>query len=298
MRLPLTTIRAALAAFAITTSLPDAGRAAEAETRAFEDASKLVTIGGSLTEIVYALGEEDRLVARDTTSVYPAEALRLPDVGYMRQLSPEGVLSVGPSAILALADSGPPETIAVLKKASVPIVIVPESFDRQGILRKIRIVGGALDIGKEAEALAARIDADLRSVERRAAAIAERKRVMFILTMQGGRIMASGTGTAAAGMIAMAGGVNAVEGFAGYRQLTEEAVIDARPDVILMMDRAGAPALPADQLFANAALATTPAAGSHALIHMDGAYMLGFGPRTADAVRDLSAALYGAAMAN
>ncbi|TIQ53378.1 MAG: hemin ABC transporter substrate-binding protein, partial [Mesorhizobium sp.] len=67
-------------------------RAAEG-TEVFTNPSKIAAIGGSITEIVFALGEEDRLVARDSTSRYPEAALKLPDVGYMRQLSPEGVLS-------------------------------------------------------------------------------------------------------------------------------------------------------------------------------------------------------------
>ena len=124
----------------------------------FHDASRLVTIGGSITEIVYALGEESRLVARDSTSIYPAAALSLPDVGYMRALSPEGVLSVDPSAILALEGSGPRDAIDVLAKASVPLVMVPETFDRDGILDKIRIVGAALDAQAKADALAAKVE--------------------------------------------------------------------------------------------------------------------------------------------
>ena len=59
--------------------------------------ARLLSIGGSVTEIVHALGQGDRLVARDTTSTYPPEVTDLPDVGYARALSPEGVLSVDPS---------------------------------------------------------------------------------------------------------------------------------------------------------------------------------------------------------
>ena len=78
-------------------------------------AVRVLSIGGSVTEIIYALGEQDRLIARDTTSSYPAEAKNLPDVGYMRALSPEGILSVDPQLIIAEDGSGPPETIAVMR---------------------------------------------------------------------------------------------------------------------------------------------------------------------------------------
>ncbi len=264
----------------------------------FDDPSRIAAIGGSITEIVFALGEQDRLVARDSTSVFPPEAMELPDVGYMRQLSPEGVLSVNPGGILALEGSGPKETIDVLKKASVPYIEVPETFDHEGILTKIRAVGKALGVDGKAEALAADVDAKLGQAEARTASVKKRKRVLFILSMQGGKVMASGVDTAANGIITLAGAVNAVEGYSGYKQLTEEAIVEARPDVILMMSRAGDHAAADGEILAHPAIASTPAGQAGKIVRMDGAYMLGFGPRTADAIHDVSVALYGDALAD
>lgn len=268
-----------------TLALPAAGIAQD-------DPQRIVAIGGSLTEIVYALGEEDRLIARDTTSVFPREALELPDVGYMRALSPEGVLSVDPDLILTLEGAGPPEAMEVIRSASVPVVTVPESFDREGVLAKVEAVGEALGRQGEADTLAARIDADIRAAEAMADGVDEPARVLFILSMEGGRVLASGTGTAADGMIRLAGGENAITAYPGYKQLTDEAIVTAAPDVILMMDRGGNldPA-PVD-LSAQPALSATPAAEAGRVIRMDGAFLLGFGPRTADAAKKLSAALY------
>ncbi|WP_034658655.1 hemin ABC transporter substrate-binding protein [Chelativorans sp. J32] len=264
----------------------------------FEDPSRLVTIGGSLTEIVYALGEEHLLVARDSTSMFPQQAMELPDIGYMRQLSPEGVLSVAPTAILALEGSGPPDALDVLARASVPLVLVPETFDRDAILRKIRIVGSALGKDEEAEKLAAKVGAEIDQAEALTKDVAERKRVLFILSNQGGRILASGTGTAADGIIRMAGAINAVGVFPGYKQLSEEAIIEAQPDLILMMNRGEGLDIGEEDLLANPAIAATPAGRNKAIVRMDGGYLLAFGPRTGDAVRDLAAALYGTGIAN
>lgn len=271
------------------------GQAAEG---VLPDRSRIAAVGGSITEIVYALGEEKALVARDSTSVFPEAALKLPDVGYMRALSPEGVLSVNPSGILALEGSGPKEAVDVLKKASIPLITVPEGFSHEGIVAKIRIVGKALDAEAKAETLAKEVSEQLSAAETLTADIPEgqRKRVLFILGMQGGKIMASGSGTAADGIIALAGGVNAVEGFTGYKQLTDEAAITARPDVILMMDREGELAIDDSELYGHPAIASTPAGQARQVIRMDGAYLLGFGPRTANAVKDLAAALYGDAV--
>ncbi|WP_287060289.1 hemin ABC transporter substrate-binding protein [Mesorhizobium sp.] len=266
-------------------------RAAEG-TEVFADPSKIAAIGGSITEIVFALGEQDRLVARDSTSNYPEAALKLPDVGYMRQLSPEGVLSVNPSGILALHGSGPKETVDVLKKTSIPFIEVPERYDHEGILEKIRIVGKALGADAKADALAAEIDAKLKAAEKQTSAIKDRKRVLFVLSMRGGKILASGGDTAADGIIRLSGGVNAIDGYSGYKQLSDEAVITARPDVILMMNNAG-PGVSDDELFANPSILSTPAGAARKVVRMDGGYLLGFGPRTADVIRDLAASLYG-----
>lgn len=263
------------------------------EVKPFADTSRLVSIGGSLTEIIYALGEEGRLVARDQTAVYPEAALKLPDVGYMRQLAPEGVLSVNPTALLIIEGSGPKETLDVLTKGSVEIVTVPEGFSHEGILEKVRVVGKALGVDAKAEELATKLDAELKSAEAITANVPERKRVLFILSMQEGKVMASGSDTAADGIIKLAGGVNAVEGYSGYKALTDEAIVTAKPDVILMMSREGGHVVTDEALFAQAGIAMTPAAASKAVVRVDGAYALGFGPRTASAIVDLATALYG-----
>lgn len=273
---------------------PPATRADEV-TGPLPDPSRIVAIGGSVTEIFYALGEEGRLIARDSTSVYPEAAFKLPDIGYMRQLSPEGVLSVNPSAIIALEGSGPKEAVEVLKKAKVPYLTVPETFDRNGIVEKIRIVGAAIGAEQKAAELAASVDKDLTAAEARAAGIAKHQRVLFILSVQDGKILASGTGTAADGIIRLAGGDNAITEYQGYKQLSEEAIATANPDLILMMNRGGDHGPSDEELLSHPAIASTPAGQNKRLLRMDGAYLLGFGPRTAAAAHDLAVALYGQA---
>lgn len=279
-----------------TSLMPVAGVGSNAqaqEVAAFADSSRLVSVGGALTEIVYALGAGDRLIARDRTSTYPALAKELPDIGYMRQLTSEGVLSVAPSAMLVVEGSGPPETMDVLKRASVPMLVVPDTYTPDGIAEKITMVGEALGLSGEAAALSAKVRGDLQAVATAGAAVKDKKRVLFVLSFQGGRIMASGQGTAADAMIQLAGGINAVEGYQGYKHLTDEALEQAAPDLILMMDT-GSPTQNTDQaaILNNPAVAATPAGQSKAVVKMDGLYLLGFGPRTAQAARELSVKLY------
>ena len=294
----------ALAIFAVSTpfvlpaTLPDGAsfvRAVAAQEMQKADTSRLISVGGAITEIIYALGEEGKLVGRDSTSLYPEAATKLPDVGYMRQLSPEGVIAINPSAIIAVEGSGPPETLAVLKDANIPFQTVAETYDRDGILSKIRAVGDFLGVPEKASVLSEKVKADLDAAVTDAAKRpeSERKRVIFILSTQGGKIMASGTGTAADGIIALSGAINATGTFPGYKPLTDEAIIEAKPDVVLMMTRSGGHAASDDELFAHPALSLTPAARSRTVVRMDGLHMLGFGPRTASTVRELNAAIYG-----
>lgn len=267
---------------------------AQQAVKPFADPSRLVAIGGSLLEIVYALGEEDKLVARDSTGLYPPEAAALPDVGYMRALSPEGVLAVNPSALLVVEGSGPPEALDVLEKGSIPYVTVPDTFSHAGILEKVRIVGEALGIDEKAEALAAELDGQLQVAEAATMDIpdAERLKVLFVISAVDGKIRAAGTGTAANGMIELAGAINPLARMNGYQTLTDEAILTANPDVVMMMDNPNNADLPA-LLAANTAMAATPAIQNDRIIRIEGAFLLGFGPRTPAAILEVAHQLYG-----
>ncbi|MBT8155625.1 ABC transporter substrate-binding protein [Epibacterium ulvae] len=255
-------------------------------------AGDVVSVGGAVTEIIYALGEEDRLLARDTTSRFPAAAEGLPDVGYIRALSAEGVLSIGPKLIVAAEGAGPAEAVDLLKAASVAYVEIPEDYTVDGVGAKILAVGAALGVEDKAEALAADVLAQLNTVAAEVAAqTTDPKRVMFVLSTQGGRIMAGGQGTSADAIIAMAGGKNVMQSFKGYKAVTNEAVAAAAPDVIVMMDRGGDHGGSNAELWSMPALTETPAAAADAVVRMDGQLLLGFGPRVADAVLRLHQAL-------
>src|SRR5262249_2788478 len=162
----------------------------------------------------------------DTTSVFPAQVLKdKPNVGYMRQLSAEGVLGMAPSLILAIESAGPKETMAVLQSAKVPLVVVPDAFTGDGIIEKGRVVAAAAGVAARADCVIAGIRADLDALDRIKASIAAPKRVLFVLSFVNGRAMVSGRSTAADGIIRMAGAVNAVADYEGYKAVSDEAVV-------------------------------------------------------------------------
>ncbi|MGR3506766.1 MAG: heme/hemin ABC transporter substrate-binding protein [Paracoccaceae bacterium] len=257
------------------------------------DQVRLLTLGGSVTEIVVALGAENQLVARDSTSTYPPSVMDLPDVGYVRALSPEGVLSVAPELILSERGAGPTETIAALEAAGVEFVTMPDDPTPQGVLNKIDAVAMALRLPDAGAALRQDVAAGLAAATARATAVTDRQRVLFVLSLQSGRVMVGGEGSSAEGIIELAGGVNAATGFDGYKQMTDEAVIAAAPDLILMMDREGDLAISTEDVQAHPALGLTPAGQNGNVLRMNGMLLLGFGPRTPAAATALHAALYG-----
>ena len=143
-----------------------------------QDTSRIVSIGGAVTEILYALGLEKRIVAVDTTSLYPPRALHeKPNVGYMRQLSPEGVLGLGPSLILATEGAGPKETMAVLEAARFRSCSCPITFTGEGIVEKIALIAQATGAGRARRCLAERVQADLDALGELRARIAQPARV-------------------------------------------------------------------------------------------------------------------------
>jgi iron complex transport system substrate-binding protein len=266
---------------------------ASGRTITINDTGRVVSIGGAITEILYALGRGDRIVAVDTTSVHPPQALKEhPNVGYQRQLSPEGVLGMRPSLVLAVEGAGPKEAVAVLERAGVPFVLVPDRHTGEGVLDRIKLVAKAMDAGERGDCLAGAVKADLDALARLRSGVATPARVLFVLSMAGDRLLVAGGNTAADGIIRLAGAVNAITGYDGYKAVTDEAIIGARPDAILVMQRSGQHAITADSLFAHPAFRMTPAANRNALIAFDGLYLLGFGPRTAAAARDLALRLY------
>lgn len=255
--------------------------------------ARVVSIGAAVTEILYALGLEDRVAGVDTTSVFPPRALRdKPAVGYMRALSAEGVLSVGPDLILAVDGAGPHDTIDLLAKASVPLVSIPNDPRPDAIPERIRKIAAIMGVPARGEALAKAVAQDIAQVAGTVAALdGPPRRAMFLLSLAEGKVMVGGGGTIADGMIALSGATNVFHHIHGYRQVSNEAIIEAAPDAVIMMARGGH-AMSPDTVFAHPAFALTPAAKSRAFIAMDSAYLLAFGPRAAHAAHDLARRLH------
>lgn len=276
---------------AVTLGLGAMAAAAALPARA-QTPPRLVSVGSALTEIVYALGAEGLLVGVDTTSQYPAAAQALPQVGYMRALSAEGVLSLKPTLVIATTAAGPATTLDQLRATGVEVIVLPDLYDYDSVIAKIAAVGRLT--GKQAEAVAmiARGRADMAALTARLAKATGKPRVLFLLSMGGGAPQAAGKDTAADGIIRLAGGANAIDGYAGYRPLTPEAVIASRPDVVLVTRQTAQAMGGAQAVLDQPALRQTPAGRAGKVLEFDTLLLLGFGPRTPQAALELAMALH------
>lgn len=270
---------------------------------AAERTPRLITVGGGITEVVYALGAQVQLVGTDTTSSYPSAALATPKVGYMRQLSAEGVLALRPSALVAGTDAGPPVVLDQLRSAGVRVELVESDHSWEEVRRKVAAVGRAAGRVELAQALQARLDAQWAAVQQRVKqqvrqrASAEPPRVLFVLPHSGAP-MVSGEATAAHAMIGLAGARNAMGGFQGYRPMTAEAMAAAAPDLILITTEGLTAVGGAETFWQRPELALTPAfrrrAQAQTLLHFGALELLGFGPRLPQMVQRLHLAVVGA----
>ena len=244
----------------------------------------VISIGGDITEIIYALGKIDQVIGRDTTSFYPPSVTSLPDIGYVRQLGAEGLLSLSPDLIIASSESGPPEVVEQIKQTGIPFVMAEEGFDMPSLLSRIDTIGKTLDAELEAEELAQSVIEKMKVVNKKLAEVSNKPKVLFLMSASDGTPMAAGTETAADSIIKLAEGENIFSHQSGYRAYSYEALAAAEPDVIMMMEHSLASLGGIDAIQKHPALGMTPAALTKNIIAIDGLFLLGFGPRLPEAV--------------
>ena len=271
------------------------GAATRARAASAAKARRIVTIGGAITETVYALDAGDELVGVDTTSLYPDAATRLPSVGYARALSAEGLLSLRPTLILASVEAGPPVVLRQLEATRVPLHVLDAGHRFEGLLARTRRVAQLIARPEAGEALARRLADAWAATERRVQAlqgVTEGPRVLFVLSHAMNQMRIAGRGTAAHAMIGYAGARNAFAAVEGFRPLTPEAAVAAAPDLILVTTQGLEAAGGVDGLLKAPGLAATPAGRARRVVAQEALILLGFGPRLPEAVAALAQQLH------
>ena len=240
--------------------------------------SKIVVAGGSITEIVYFLGMEDKLVGVDITSNFPKEAKKLKSIGYLRNLSIEGILSLSPGLVLAEEDIGPPIIVNQLRKTSIDLRIIKEKYDLNGIHNKILCVSKILDASLDDNENYVKFKNKFNRVKKLKKN--NSKKILLILMMRGSSPVVAGKNTSGQGFIDMTGHENSMSDLNGWKPVSSEEIIKKNPDYIIITKRAFKNFSSLDQFLSIPGISSTIAAKKKNIIVKDGMSMLGFGPRT------------------
>nr|HRJ73367.1 ABC transporter substrate-binding protein [Terrimicrobiaceae bacterium] len=197
-----------------------------------------------------------------------------------------------PTVVFVTEDAGPPEVLQQIASAGVKVVRLTNEHTAAAAAERIRQIGREVNKTEEADKLAGALEADVLRADSLAAGMGARPRVLFIYARGGGVMNVSGTGTSADAIIAMAGGVNAVQEYANYKPLTAEGAVAAAPDFILVTTRGLESSGGVEGLLRQPGLALTPAGKAGRVIAMDDLYLLGFGPRLGQAAGELCIQLH------
>lgn len=258
------------------------------------DSSRIVSIGTSVTETIISLGARDRLVGvDDSSSEYLPEVAELPKVGPRTTLSAEGILSLKPTLVIMTNDTGPPQVIEQLRGAGVTVLALSANYNVDAVKEKVRTIARALKLDAQGETLAHGIDLDMAEVAELQRQVKSQPKVMFV-----GRgpnmpnATMSGTGTTIDEMIRLAGGVNPMNSFQGFREMTDEAVVAAAPDVLLMTDKSFERSGGIEGVLKFPGVALTPAGRDRRIVHVSDMYFQGFGPGVGHAIASLTFALH------
>lgn len=244
-------------------------------------AERVVSVNGTVTEIICALGLENTLVGTDITSTYPESVLKVPKVGHNRTVSAEGVLSLNPTVLVGYTSDLSAQTKDQLK--TVKQLLYPQDYTIEGTKNLIRKMATDFNKKDQGELLVKELEKDLTAFKKPAT----KKKILFIYARGAGTMMVSGTGTSVDAMIKLAGLENAASGFNDYKPLTTEALITANPDVILMFDSGLKSMGGIDGVLEVQGVSLTKAGQSKKIISMDGQFLSGFGPRLGKALQEL-----------
>lgn len=247
-----------------------------------------VSVGGAITEAIYALGAGGYLVATDTTSYFPAEAEKTAKVGYQRALSSEGILSVKPDVLVLSHEAGPPKVLEQLSDSGLQVHRMPPSTSLEGVYQVLARLGDLLERPQAASALLARLKQQESTLGAERDRLDQPPRVLFFMQHGGGSPMVAGRDTAADSILTLSGAINAAGGFSGYKPLTPEAMVQAQPDFILTTEQGLQQLGGVRAIQQLPGVSLVPGGQADRIVAMDTLLLLGFGPRTLEAALQLN----------
>lgn len=260
------------------------------------NSERWVIAGGSITELVYAIGAGNKVVGVDETTSYPEQTQALPHIGYWKQLSTEGILSLRPSTFVTWDDAEPKMVLRQLAQHNVKVISLPRTpATFELMLKNIRTLAISLDKQKEAEALIGSLQSRLAVINAKNSQIKQKVKVMFFLSPGGGIPQVAGKTSVADAILHLAGGEN-IATHENYRIYSAEAIIAANPELIVITTQSQKNQT--GGLRASEGLASVPGVSmtqawkNQRIIEIDQSLILGMGPRIVDAVELLHQQFY------
>jgi iron complex transport system substrate-binding protein len=196
-----------------------------------DDPRRVISLAPSITEIVYALEQGNRLKGVTRHSDYPPEAVKLPKVGSYVRLDIERIVALNPDLCIATQDGNPKAIIDRLASLKIPVYVVnPHNLDT--ILETILEIGTILNTGDRAKTLTTRMRSRIQRVKSRVAQVNYRPRVFFQIGIS--PIVSAGTDTFIHELIELAGGINLAKGWLAYPRFSREQVLALEPEVFII----------------------------------------------------------------
>jgi iron complex transport system substrate-binding protein len=267
------------------------------------DTSRVLALDvhGTLSRTVFELGLGDSVVGRDLSTGF-AEAADLPLVTQDgHDLNAEAILGLDPTVVLTDTSLGPWDVVLQVRDAGIPVVVTDARRGLDNTAALTQQVAEALGVPEAGAALARRTEEQVAAVTARIADVApaeqrDRLRTVFLYVRgQSGVYYMFGEGSGADSLIDAVGGYDVAEeiGWEGMRPVTDEGIIAAQPDLVLMMTKGLESAGGVDGLLERLpALASTPAGEHRRFVDMADSEVLGFGPLTASVLDALAVAIY------
>lgn len=248
-------------------------------------AQRIVVAGGSLTELIYAMGAGNRVVGVDETTSFPPQTDALPHIGYWKQLSSEGILSLRPDSFITWQDAGPQLVFDQLRAQKVQVITlprIPATVDQ--MYANIDTLAESLGAQEQGKTLINDLRQRLAKVAHSSASKAAPVKALFILSAGGSAPQVAGKGSVADAVMTLAGAQNVAK-HPQYRSYSAEALIAANPEVIIVTSQMIGGDL--NRLSTIAGITHTAAWKNQRIVIIDQALILGMGPRVADAVETL-----------
>lgn len=250
--------------------------------------SRVVVLANGVAEIIEALGGRAILVGRDISSSEKSMTA-IPIVTSGHQIISEKTLALKPDLVIIDASSGPKAAIDQIKAAGIRVVQTPESWTLSDIDKKIAAVAMAIGAEKAGADLIAKFHKSFAKSK-----AATQARVVFLYLRGTSSIyLIGGPGSGADSLIAAVGATDVGAAMLphAFNTLTAEALVAAKPDVILVMSKGLESVGGVSGLVKLPGIAQTPAGKSSRIIDVDDSLLLSFGPRTPSLVTELSKAL-------